>query len=101
MAAPKKKAKRGAKASRSRFRAKPKKKPAKPKAKTKAKAKAKRKKAVVARHMFVQPGQSRVLGELSIPSGKLAIFDIGLMGYMPREALEPAIVTCTVPSDRV
>jgi hypothetical protein len=51
--------------------------------------------------MFMQPGQSRVLGEISIPSGKLAIFDIGLFGYLPREALEPAIVTCNVPSDRV
>jgi hypothetical protein len=35
-----------------------------------------------------------------VPSGKLAIFDIGLMGYLPRPALEPAIVTASVPSDR-
>ena len=50
--------------------------------------------------MFMQPGQSRVLGEITVPSGKLAIFDVGLVGYLPREALEPAIVTCDVPSDR-
>ena len=49
----------------------------------------------------MQPARSRVLGEISIPSGKLAIFDIGLLGYMPREALEPAIVTYAVPRDRV
>jgi hypothetical protein len=40
------------------------------------------------------------LGQITVPSGKLAIFDIGLVGYMPREALEPAIVTCEVPRDR-
>lgn len=45
------------------------------------------------------PGD-RVLGEIRVPSGKLAIFDIGLMGYLPRAALEPAIVTCPVPPDR-
>lgn len=83
---------------------------AKPKAKAKKPAPKKKKKPAAvravraeksSRHMFMQPGQSRVLGELSIPSGKLAIFDIGLFGYLPREALEPAIVTCEVPRDRV
>lgn len=106
MAAPKKKSKkRGAKASRSSFRgkAKPKAKAKKPKAKAKAKPKkpvAKPKAAAPARHLIVQPGQSRVLGEITVPSGKLAIFDIGLMGYLPREALDPSIVFCDVPCDR-
>lgn len=40
------------------------------------------------------------LGQITAPSGKLAIFDIGLVGYMPRDTLEPAIVTCDVPRDR-
>ncbi len=40
------------------------------------------------------------LGHVTAPSGKLAIFDIGLVGYMPRDTLEPAIVTCEVPRDR-
>lgn len=40
------------------------------------------------------------LGTITVPSGKLAIFDIGLVGYMPRDTLEPAIVTCEVPRDR-
>jgi hypothetical protein len=103
VAAPKKtsKAKRGATASRSSFRGKPKPKPkAKPKAKAKPAAKPKPRARQSARHMFVRPAQGRVLGEITVPSGKLAIFDIGLMGYLPREALEPAIVTCAVPADR-
>lgn len=37
------------------------------------------------------------LGTIRCPSGKLAIFDIGLVGFLPREALEPAIVTADVP----
>jgi len=41
-----------------------------------------------------------VLGEITVPSGRLAIFDIGLCGFLPRAALEPAIVTCEVPRDR-
>lgn len=40
------------------------------------------------------------LGEVVIPSGTLAIFDVGLVGYLPREALEPAIVKASVPRDR-
>jgi len=43
---------------------------------------------------------SIALGEITVPSGTLAIFDIGLVGYLPREALEPAIVKATVPRDR-
>ncbi len=47
------------------------------------------------------PTANRVLlGEITVPSGKLAIFDVGLVGYLPREALEPAIVKATVPADR-
>jgi len=95
---------RGAKASRSSFRGKTKSTKASTKKVTRKQTKQTKqvtRKQAPARHMFVQPGQSRVLGEISIPSGKLAIFDIGLFGYLPREALEPAIVTCDVPSDRV
>jgi hypothetical protein len=40
------------------------------------------------------------LGEISVPSGDLAIFDIGLAGYLARPALEPAIVRARVPADR-
>ena len=50
---------------------------------------------------FALPDGQRAIGEISVPSGKLAIFDIGLVGYLPREALEPAIVTCNVPRDRL
>ena len=35
-----------------------------------------------------------------VPSGKLAIFDIGLFGYLPRPALEPAIMRSTSRRDR-
>ncbi|MBA2544776.1 MAG: hypothetical protein H0V17_34345, partial [Deltaproteobacteria bacterium] len=45
-------------------------------------------------------GDRVTLGEITTPSGTLAIFDIGLVGYLPREALEPAIVKATVPTDR-
>jgi hypothetical protein len=41
-----------------------------------------------------------LLGEVLAPSGKLAIFDVGLVGYLPRPALEPAIVKAAVPPDR-
>jgi len=40
------------------------------------------------------------LGTVTCRSGKLAIFDIGLIGYMPRAALDPAIVKADVPTDR-
>src|SRR5436305_1042757 len=39
----------------------------------------------------------QLLGKITAPSGKLCIFDIGLIGYLPREALEPALVTTDVP----
>ncbi|MDB4954497.1 MAG: hypothetical protein JWO36_2066 [Myxococcales bacterium] len=40
------------------------------------------------------------LGDITVPSGKLVVFDVGLIGYLPRPALEPALVTAQVPSDR-
>jgi hypothetical protein len=45
--------------------------------------------------------KSEALGEVTVPTGKLAIFDVGLVGYLPREALEPALVMAEVPRDRV
>jgi hypothetical protein len=41
-----------------------------------------------------------VLGKVTSPSGKLCIFDVGLIGYLPREALEPALVTTAVPKGK-
>lgn len=86
-AAPKKTKKtRGAKAPRSAL--KKKKKAAKPKQKQKQKQK-------------LEPAvRSEALGTITCPSGTLAIFDIGLSGYLPRPALEPAIVKARVPADR-
>ncbi len=46
------------------------------------------------------PSTTVVLGAITTPSGTLAIFDVGLMGYLPREALEPSIVKAPVPTDR-
>lgn len=40
------------------------------------------------------------LGEITAPSGKLALFDIGLVGFMPRDVLESTIVKVDVPKDR-
>ncbi len=40
------------------------------------------------------------LGAITVPSGKLAVFDVGLVGYLPREALEPALIITEVPADR-
>ncbi|MBX3156720.1 MAG: hypothetical protein KF773_12010 [Deltaproteobacteria bacterium] len=45
-------------------------------------------------------GEVIVLGTVRAPSGTLGIFDIGLVGYLPREALDPAIVRASVPGDR-
>jgi hypothetical protein len=41
-----------------------------------------------------------LLGTVTSPSGKLSIFDVGLIGYLPREALEPALVTAEVPKSK-
>jgi len=40
------------------------------------------------------------LGSITVPSGTLAIFDVGLMGYLPREALDPMLICAPVPGDR-
>jgi hypothetical protein len=99
-----KQSRRGAKASRSSFRDKAKSKPkakAKPAAKPTTKpARSQKQPAPAVRDPDrVRPAPT-LLGEITVPSGKLAIFDIGLFGYLPREALEPAIVTANVPADR-
>lgn len=67
-----------------------------------AKAKAKKPKAKKpAKRAPARRASSFVkLGEITAPSGKLAVFDIGLVGYLPREALEPALVTAEVPKNR-
>jgi hypothetical protein len=44
--------------------------------------------------------QVEALGEITVPSGTLCVFDIGLVGYLPRPALEPALVKTEVPTDR-
>jgi hypothetical protein len=101
--APRKKAAkkgRGAKAPRSAFRAKPAAKttkaaPKKVKAAPKKQAAAPKRSAAVAPAARIEP-----LGTITCPSGTLAIFDIGLHGYLPRPALEPAIVKASVPADR-
>ncbi|MBS1120028.1 MAG: hypothetical protein H6Q90_2256 [Deltaproteobacteria bacterium] len=113
--------KRGAQASRSAVSEfQPRAKPAKPTKPVKAKAKpskpskpakskpakpaksmpAKSKPAKPAPHVEIARPAHRTLGAITVPSGKLAIFDIGLFGYLPRPALEPAIVTADVPTDR-
>jgi len=45
-------------------------------------------------------GGLELIGEVTAPSGKLAIFDVGLVGFLPREALEPALIVVDVPRDR-
>ncbi len=78
------------------------KKPAKRKivAKTKKKkAPAKRKPAAKKPKKKARPNKpdaSVVLGEVTAPSGKLAVFDVGLVGFLPRAALEPALITIDV-----
>jgi hypothetical protein len=41
-----------------------------------------------------------VLGSITVPSGTLAIFDVDLMGYLPREALDRLLICVPVPADR-
>ena len=99
---------RGAKAPRPAFRAKatPKAKAkttAKARTKTKAKATPKRAAArveTIAARTTKDARPVETLGTITCPSGALGIFDIGLVGYLPRPALEPAIVKVTVPIDR-
>ncbi|HET9993601.1 MAG TPA: hypothetical protein VFQ65_33920 [Kofleriaceae bacterium] len=89
---------------------------AKPKADAKSKAKAaKSKPATSAKHAATvaspAPRRSQArgdriaitsrdekLGEVTAPSGKLAIFDVGLFPFLPRDTLEPALVTCEAPA---
>jgi hypothetical protein len=59
-----------------------------------------RRAASASRSAFRKPG-GPLLGEIRVPSGQLAIFDIGLAGFLPREALAPMIVTAPVPRDRM
>lgn len=54
----------------------------------------------VARPRAASDGGPVALGSITVPSGTLAIFDIGLMGYLPREALDPMLICAPVPSDR-
>jgi hypothetical protein len=44
-------------------------------------------------------GSGELLGEITVPSGTLAVFDIGLLGFLPREAMEPAIIKTAAPTD--
>ena len=39
------------------------------------------------------------LGTIVVPSGELAIFDVGLLGYLPEDALAPTMVHALVPRD--
>jgi len=84
--------------------AKPKKKPSKPKkTATPKKAPKPKKKAPPKRQRLAAiqaAGATERLGEITVPSGTLAVFDVGLVGYLPRPALEPALVTAAVPADR-
>lgn len=62
-----------------------------------------RKAAPARKHATTSPPPPRAgepLGSITCPSGTLGIFDIGLMGYLPRPALEPAIVKAQVPANR-
>jgi len=43
---------------------------------------------------------TEVLGTVTCPSGRLAVFDIGLAGFLPREALEPALIVVDLPAER-
>lgn len=55
----------------------------------------------IAQSAAAQPARRiEALGTVTCPSGKLSIFDIGLAGFLPHEALEPAIITVEVPADR-
>ena len=84
--------------------AKAKKKPAKkpaPKPKSKSKPKPKQAPPKKQRLSVIQAAHGiEQLGEITVPSGTLAVFDVGLVGYLPRPALEPALVTTAVPADR-
>jgi hypothetical protein len=83
------------------------KKPAPKKAAPKKKVVAKPKKKAVAAKKKVarkpvapRSASGELLGEITVPSGTLAVFDIGLLGFLPRDAMEPAIIKTPAPTDR-
>jgi hypothetical protein len=67
---------------------------------------AKRRPAVKARAALSRSSEplgdarGEAMGEITVPSGTLCVFDVGLVGYLPRPALEPALVKTDVPADR-
>src|SRR3569623_729455 len=77
---------------------KQKKKPAAKKPTPKKKPPSQRRHAVKVRAALSR--QVEALGEITVPSGTLCVFDVGLVGYLPRPALEPALVKAQVPADR-
>src|SRR5512143_1861979 len=97
-AAPKKTAPKTNKTNKTTKRAAPKKATA-PKKKL-AKKKAARKPARTRVEAIAAGASGEKLGEITVPSGTLAVFDVGLLGYLPRPALEPAIVKTAAPADR-
>ncbi|HPH68590.1 MAG TPA: hypothetical protein PLF40_22690 [Kofleriaceae bacterium] len=46
----------------------------------------------------VEPPRSGLLGFVTAPSGKLALLDIGLLGYIPLDALAPGVLQFEVPT---
>jgi len=46
----------------------------------------------------IEPPRSGLLGYVTAPSGKLALLDIGLLGYIPLEALAPGLLQFDVPT---
>jgi hypothetical protein len=100
--------KRGAKASRSSFRpkprakvrAKPAKRVAKPRAKPSRAAKPAPRRPAPPPKVIAGPSHVEQLGVVTAPTGRLCVFDVGLVGYLPRPALEPALVVADVPNDR-
>src|SRR3569623_1408631 len=77
---------------------KQKKKPAAKKPTPKKKPPSQRRHAVKVRAALSR--QVEALGEITVPSGTLCVFDVGLVGYLPRPALEPALVKAQVPAER-
>jgi hypothetical protein len=73
----------------------------KPVAKPVTKKKAKTKKSPSPSKLKSKVVETRIaIGSVTAPSGKLALFDVGLIGYLPREALEPAMIIADVPPKR-
>jgi hypothetical protein len=72
---------------------------ARPRTKTKPK-RAQRTRAIAAAAERARVDVVPTLGVVSVPSGKLVIFDIGLFGYLPRDTLAPLLISAAVPADR-